>query len=562
MLLLLLFCTLLPAQVPPGEAEELRRRAQEEAEARQRREQAPNVQLQKPGIAEEDSLALPVETPSFTITRLALELPEAYPARLRAKAASGGLGAPFWFAQAYLNQYEGRQIGPEGLNLIVRRLTRRILGRGYTTTRVGIPEQDLAGGTLRLTLFPGVIEAIRFADPGVGGTWRSAFPARAGDLLNIRDLEQGLEQLKRVPSQDADIAIVPGTRPGESEVVLSLRRGNPWKLAVGGDNAGAQATGEWQGNLQAAWDNPLGISDLFNASLSHDLTAYRRGSGTRGAGLFYSAPLGYWTFTGTWNSYDYAQRIAGNQDFVSSGRSQNLDVRVGYLFYRDQTRKNTIQFRTGKRQSRSFLDHTEIDVQHQDTSFFEVSLMHMQYLGPAQLDLVGTHRRGVSWFGATADRIAATAPGPTFRYQLETLEATLTVPFAGLRYSGTLRGQYTRDQLYGVEYLSLGNRWTVRGFDGEQTLGSECGGFLRNELSCPLGQQAPALYLGVDVGRVYGRQDTALPGHSLSGAVLGLKGALGPRGSFDLFLGGALHQPSNFHHQGLVAGISASFRIF
>ena len=371
--------------------------------------------------------------------------------------------------------------------------------------------------------------------------------------------------MKRVPSQDADIAIVPGTRSGESEVILSLRRGTPWKAVLGGDNGGAWATGEWQGNVHAAWDNPLGISDLCSASLSHDLTAYRKGSESRGASFFYSVPMGYWTFTGTWNSYDYAQQITGNQDFVTSGRSRNLDFRVGYLFHRDQTRKDTIQLRAGKRQSRSFLNATEIDVQHQDTSFVEVSLMHMQYLGAAQLDLVAAHRRGVSWFGAQDDRVGDPSSSPTFFYQLNTLETTLTVPFAiqghGLRYSATLRGQHTRDQLYGVEYLSIGNRWTVRGFNGEQTLGSECGGFFRNELACPLGLRAPTLYLGVDVGRVYGSNDGVLPGHSLSGIVLGLKGALGMGGCFDIFLGGPLQQPDNFSHQGLVFGLSASFRI-
>ena len=567
-LFLFLSCTLLPAQVPPAEAEETRRRAQEEAEQRQRRQQAPNIHIQEAELAAEEveSLALPAESPSFTISRLVLALPESCPAALRAKAASDRQGAPFWFAQRYLNQYAGRAMGSEGLNLIVRRLTRRILSLGYTTTRVGMPEQNLASGTLELTLFPGVIEAIRIADPTLGGAWRTAFPVRAGDLLNIRDLEQGLEQLKRVPSQDVDIAILPGARPGESEVVLSLRRGNPWKLVAGGDNGGAWATGEWQGNLHAAWDNPLGISDLFSASLSHDLTAYRKGSGTRGASLFYSVPAGYWTFTSTWNSYDYAQCIPGNQDFVSSGRAQNLDFRVGYLFYRDQTSKDTIQLRTGTRRSRSFLNGTEIEVQHQDTSFIELSLMHMQYLGAAQLDLVGTHRRGVPWFGALDDRIGWASPSPTFYYDLQTLEATLTVPFAirghRLSYTGTLRGQHTRDRLYGVEYLSMGNRWTVRGFDGEQTLGSECGGFFRNELACPLGPRAPILYLGLDVGRVYGSNDAMLPGHSMSGAVLGLKGALGKGGCFDLFLGGALHQPDTFRHQGLVVGISASLRIF
>nr|WP_323744887.1 POTRA domain-containing protein [Noviherbaspirillum soli] len=73
----------------------------------------------------------------------------------------------------------------------------------------------MSAGTL--TLLPGIIRAIRFADTVRQFQWRSAFPAAPGDLLNLRDVEQGLEQMKRLPSQDVDIDIMPGEQAGESE---------------------------------------------------------------------------------------------------------------------------------------------------------------------------------------------------------------------------------------------------------------------------------------------------------------------------------------------------------
>jgi hemolysin activation/secretion protein len=90
------------------------------------------------------------------------------------------------------------------------------------------PEQDLSAGTLTMVLLPGIIRAIRFADPARQSQWRNAFPAAPGDLLNLRDLEQGLEQMKRLPSQDVDIDIMPGGQVGESDVVLRVKRGKPW----------------------------------------------------------------------------------------------------------------------------------------------------------------------------------------------------------------------------------------------------------------------------------------------------------------------------------------------
>jgi hemolysin activation/secretion protein len=561
-------CRSVSAQfVPPSDAEEQRRRTQQESEERQRLQQSPNVRLQSldPIPEDESSLTLPAETPSFKISRFVLEVPKQLPPPIRAKGASSGLLDPFHFAMAYLSQYSGKQIGPEGLNTIVRRLTRLILAKGYSTTRVGIPEQDLTSGTLTLTLIPGVIRAVRFSDPSIRGTWKNAFPLSPGDLLNVRDLEQGLEQMKRLPGQDVDINIVPGALPGESDIVLSVKRGKPWRVTTNLDDSGMHSTGQWQGGLTMALDNPLGISDVFNAGWTHDVTRYRKGSGTRGANLYYSVPFGFWTFTSTWNEYDYEQRIAGiSQDFVSSGDSQNVDFKVGYLFHRNQAMKDTLQFRTGNRRSRSFLDSTELDVQHRRTSFAEVSWVHMHYLGRAQLDVTTTYRQGVTWFGAQDDFESGPNPSPTFFYRLETLDASLAVPFTigghGLRDTATFRGQHTSSLLFASEFFTIGNRWTVRGFDGESTLASENGSFFRNDLECPIAQGRQSLYLGVDEGRIYGTNEKALLGQSIVGAVLGVKGVIGKGLYFDLFVGGPLRQPDRFPNRWPVVGISVSYQ--
>ncbi|MEJ0003892.1 MAG: POTRA domain-containing protein [Pararobbsia sp.] len=103
--------------------------------------------------------------------------------------------------------------------MLLKGPSRAILSRGYIITRVLLPKQDLSRGELTLTLVPGAIHQLRFADPATRGTRKSAFPARDNELLNLRDLEQGLEQMRRVPSQDVDIQIALAHRPGESDVV-------------------------------------------------------------------------------------------------------------------------------------------------------------------------------------------------------------------------------------------------------------------------------------------------------------------------------------------------------
>ncbi|WP_261510897.1 ShlB/FhaC/HecB family hemolysin secretion/activation protein, partial [Burkholderia multivorans] len=85
-----------------------------------------------------------------------------------------------------------------------------------------------------------------------------------GELLKLRDLEQGLEQMKRVSSQDVSMQIVPAELPGESDVVLDVKRGKPWTVVASVDNSGTRATGKLQGNLSLGIDNPLGLNDIFN----------------------------------------------------------------------------------------------------------------------------------------------------------------------------------------------------------------------------------------------------------------------------------------------------------
>ena len=165
----------------------------------------------------------------------------------------------------------GPCIGKAGLDTLTKGLQQTILSRGYITTRVLLPQQDLSTGALKVALVPGVVRAIRFADPSTRGTWKTAFPGRDGDVLNLRDLEQGLEQMKRVSSQDVDMKIEPADIPGESDVVVTVKRTKPWSVVASVDNSGTRATGKLQGNLSLGIDNPLGLNDIFNVGASQDL---------------------------------------------------------------------------------------------------------------------------------------------------------------------------------------------------------------------------------------------------------------------------------------------------
>ena len=523
------------AQVTMG-SEEQRYRAQQEAEERRRRQQAPDVRLQHPvPAAGADALDLPDETPCFRIDRLLLD---------------GQHLEAFAWLQDDLSAYAGRCVGAQGIDQIVRRASAAIVARGYITTRLGVPGQDLTQGTLRLTLVPGVIRAIRFIGETPERRWRSAFPARPGDLLRLRDVEQGLEQMKRLASQEVSIDIAPGDAPGESDIVITLTPGRPWRLGLALDDAGAKATGRLQASLSAALDNPLGINDQFSVSASSDADGQAAWRGTRGHSLEYSVPWGYWTLSLANSVSHYLQTIQGiNQTFRSSGDAQNQELRLQRVVHRDQSAKTALQLRILHRSTRSYIEDVEILVQRRRSTAAEVGVAHRHYLGDAQVDLALAYRQGVPWFGGQSDAAGHRADGPTFAYRMQTVDLTVTAPFSigsqSLRWLATLHGQMTSDRLYSSDFVAIGNRYTVRGFDGEAMLAAERGGFLRNEVELPLADSGQALYAGIDFGRVGGPSAQALPGRRLSGAVLGLRGAaLGV--SYDFFVGWPLAKPDGF----------------
>jgi hemolysin activation/secretion protein len=382
----------------------------------------------------------------------------------------------------------------------------------------------------------------------------------------LRDIEQGLEQMKRVPSQDADMQIVPGDLPGESDVVIDLKHGKPWRFSASLDDTGAEGTGKLQAGFDLAIDNLFGINDMFSIAFNNDADNNSGNRGTRGSSANYSMPWGNFTFTLSGGSSFYHQFIAGaNQTFISSGKSDNLEFKTAYLFHRDQSSKSSIQFRTGKRWSRAFIDDTEITVQRRNATLAELALVHKHYIGQAQLDVTAAHRWGAPWFGAQEDAANLPATSPSFRYNLQTVDATLTAPFkvAGkaMNYTGTFRAQYAKSPLYASEWFTIGNRWTVRGFDGENSLGAEKGFFLRNELSIPIADTSQASYAGLDFGKLYGPSVANLIGDKLAGAALGLRGNIFGGVSYDIFASWALYKPQGMQTVQPAAGFSVNYQM-
>jgi hemolysin activation/secretion protein len=554
------------AQSAPDAAARTNAEQQQQVEQRRDAQQraatvaAPVVRSTAPVIGEYP--VLPVETPCFRIDSFTVEVPDTLPEVVRVKGASALPMDPFSFLHDWLRHYEGQCVGKQGLDLLTKGLQGVILSRGYVTTRVLLPAQDLSKGTLKFVLVPGVIRNLKFADADTRGTLKTAFPTRDGDVLQLRDLEQGLEQMKRVPNQDASMEIVPGTSPGESDVVVTVKRTKPWSLVVSADNSGTDETGRYLGNVTLGLYNLLGLNDVLSGGYNQDLQFGNHSLGTHGWNASYSVPWGYWTGTlyGYTNTY-YQQIAAVNQIFVASGNAQTAGLKLERVFYRSQNDISGVEFELIKRFGASFMEGTEIPLQHRDNTFIEAGLTNRHYFGAAQFDGTLAYRQGIGALGAMPN----TASGPTYYFHMATLDANLSVPFAvagkTLRYVGTFHGQFTNDELNFIDDLTIGSRYTVRGFSGQTMLAAEKGFYWRNELQYPIGQTGQMLYAGLDYGHLWGPSTAFLSGTQLAGAVLGFKGSVPSRlgaFSYDVFAGTPVYAPHGFPAPSVTLGFQVT----
>ncbi|WP_158456127.1 ShlB/FhaC/HecB family hemolysin secretion/activation protein [Pseudomonas fluorescens] len=538
-----------------GPEDELLRQQERERGLREQLESRPDVRLQAAPVDEGIERLPAKETPCFAINdiRLIGEASEKFQWALRA-------------ANPKDDPAVGRCLGGGGINLTMKRMQNAIIEAGYVTTRVLAEAQDLNSGVLVLTLVPGRIREIRFEEgtSARANAW-NAMPANPGDLLNLRDIEQALENFKRVPTAEADIKIAPAraadARPGESDVVIAWSQRFPARVSLSVDNSGSKSTGKYQGNISLSLDNLLSLNDLFYASVNHDLGGGESGHrGSDGSTLHYSLPFGYWQLGFTSSEYNYEQSVAGaNQTYQYRGESRNNEVRLSRLLYRDAVRKTTAWGSLWTRSSENFIDDTEIGNQKRRMAGWQLGLDHREFIGASILDLGVAYRRG------TGAHDALRAPEEDFdagtsRSQIITADAQLQVPFQvgdqRLRYIGGWRAQWNRTPLVPQDRFSIGGRYSVRGFDGENILSADRGWTLRNEIGLSLGQTGQELYTGIDYGEVSGQSSEFLIGQRLAGAVVGIRG--GYKGlSYDWSVGTPLKKPDGFE----TANVTSAFTV-
>ncbi len=472
------------------------------------------------------------------------------------------------FLNKIARKHEQKHVTVSDITNIRNAFQRKLLDKGYVTSQVYIPEQNLNAGTLQFMVMPGRVEDIRYSASSAHGPWRTAFPVRPGDILNIRDVEQGLEQMKRVSSQSVTMKLLPGTSVGTSIIELSIKQDKPVHGSISFDNSGLESTGVYQGSFTSSFDQVFRANDTFTMSLSGDLSGSGSIKGTRAASLNYVIPHGKDTFSLSFSKSRYHQTIQSNPyDFTYSGKSTTMKAKWNHVWSRTQREKRAFDISISTRHNHRFINDMEMPVQALRTTSMEFGVSNRKYIGNATLYSRLGFQWGIGALGAQPKHKASVAMGgPTSRYHMWLVDVDYRKPFImGHRpasFTSSFHGQWVQGgkRVYSVDTINIGNRYSIYGFDGEYTLMGDSGWYVRNEVSSVIPRLNTEVYLGLDVGAVYGKSTEALVGKTIAGTALGVRGNYASGLLFDAFVSTPLYKPQGYHTKKFYSGFTIGYR--
>ena len=383
-----------------------------------------------------------------------------------------------------LEPFVNRCLGSSQLNELLKTITQRYIDRGYVTSRAYLPQQDLSDGELDVLVVEGRLEGVDSSAIASERELAMAFPGTPGEPLDLRELEQLVDQLNRLPSRPAQLELLPGEQVGGSRVQLKGEPSKPWHVSLSRHNDGDVSTGEQQWGIGLDWDSPLGLADQLSIRGGADAVSdeFRHSDNQS---LYYSLPYGWWTF-----SYSYSQSYYRNQTegagfvFEMDGESRTHALRAERLLHRDAVSKTSVNVGISHLRTRNYIEDALVDVSSQRLSEAQLGFNHGRRIGSAFVNADIGWQRGIGAFDA--QREGDPQPGqPVARYNKYSLTLSYLQPFQlwgeSFSFDSLLNGQWSEDVLYSPQRISIGGLASVRGFK-EQSLSGDSGGYWRNQL--------------------------------------------------------------------------------
>lgn len=472
-----------------------------------------------------------------------------------------------------LDQYLGRCLNGGDIQRLMSEVTAFYILKGFITTRVYLAEQDLNSGHLILLVVEGALEQVKVRDSlgeASDSIWvRNIFPGDLDEPLNLRDVEQAVDQINRLRSNNVTILIEPGEKTGGSVLVFENTKTKEWEIAVTHDNLGSDSTGKYQGSVNVSLDNPLGLNDFVSITHRQTLPYHSSEKGVQSQSLTYVVPFGYSVFSlnASLSKYSSPLSVPSGRTLLSEGDSNIYTARLDRVVYRDRSARWRVGAALTSKENKNFLEGALISVNSRrlTTATLDTTYSFSQFGGQFSAGMGYTF--GTDWLGALEDMDDLPSSAPRAQFGKWNFNLSFVKSFEAWNqnfvYSSQLNGQYSEDVLYGTETLFVGGVYSVRGFS-QNTLSGDHGYTWRNDFYMPMRftvRNVPLSvrpYVGLDYGAV-SSFNSSVPEGELAGATAGVSVSSGPV-SVEMFASQALEKPNDMKDEGILFYFMVSAR--
>lgn len=447
--------------------------------------------------------------------------------------------------QAILKAYQDSCLSATRVNALLGELNRWYQVAGWITTRVYISEQKLSSGDLQLRVVPGRIEQYQINQNAADARISHAFPSQDG-LLNLRDLEQGLENINRLPSQQGKFQLFPGQETGSSKVLVNVDEKPRVRLSEMVDNSGTSALGKWKSTTEIAVDNLSQNNDQLAVGYIRNLDQGTMNAVFQGGTLNYLIPLGYHLFSATASLIDSRFTLPGiNQTYELKSRSAKLGMAYEYVYHRDQQSKQSLISGMDITRQKTHILDIEIESQTRRLSVAYMGAKGKHYQGNNVYEWMLRLEQGLEAFNA--QETIPDGSNPQYRLAKLRLNGTWPVQDGKAIVRSAFQVQVAPSNIPTLAQMYVGGRYDVRGFK-DNLLYAPSAWFLRNEYETDTkryGDLAVNYYAGLDAGRVQKTSNRQLSQQHLIGAALGMRSDI--KGfKLDLAYTRALSRPQEF----------------
>lgn len=428
------------------------------------------------------------------------------------------------------NRYIGKMGGENVLNL-VKELENLYLEKGYIATRVKIDMENsnFKNGKVICVVIEGYIENIEIKGETDELRIFTSFPMKKGKVLNMKDIDQGIENLNSITANNAKLDIEAGKNLGGSILEINNKKSKKISGSINYNNLGQKSSGEERVKIAVTIEDILGINDSFTSSYQRKLGRERKYKDSESFSFYYRVPFKYWDFSIIKDQSEYTTPIkAIGYDYKSRGVSKNMNYSIRRNLHRNDTGKTSAGITLINKESKNYIDDTMLVMSSRKLSVLKIDIGHQRRLFNGMFSGEIAYYEGLKRFGAERDDWEyKDFTSPKAQFQKYTADLNWYKPFRigeqNFSYKFSFSGQYSDDILYSSEKISIGDDTTVRGFKENSIMGDK-GIYIRNEIAYNYKFIEP--FIAYDMGRV---KDVTKDdyykkyGSEMSGAAIGIR---------------------------------------